>query len=471
MNIPPELLAVLQAVHASGGRPRLVGGCVRDWLLGLEAKDYDVEVGGLNFDALHRTLAPFGATDLVGRSFGVIKLRLGAADYDFSLPRRESKIGAGHRGFRIDPEPNLDDETAAARRDFTVNAISFDPFEGGLIDPLEGEKDLRAGILRHAGASFVDDPLRVLRAVQFAARFSFKLAPETIDLCATMVDEHATLPLERIWGEWDKWAVKSVRPSRGLEVLAQTGWIRHYPELASLRGTPQETQWHPEGDVFVHTQHCLDELTSSDGWKASTPQRRRILAFAVLAHDFGKPQTTQYAEKRGVMRWVSPGHESAGGPLAETFMQRIGSPKDLIEPVRTLVVHHMLHHHEGRPSYTDTQLRRLARRLIPATIEDLCEVMEADARGRPPIAPTSSLRLIAEMRAQAQALALRTQPPQPILLGRHLISRGLKSGPQFKPLLHEAFEAQLDGVFRDEPGALEWLDRRLSPQSEAREEG
>ena len=469
MKIPPELHAVLHAVHDAGGRPRLVGGCVRDWLLGLEAKDYDVEVGGLNLDTLHRLLAPFGATDLVGRSFGVIKLRLGEADYDFSLPRRESKIGAGHRGFRIDPEPNLDDEAAAARRDFTINAISFDPLDGGIIDPLLGEKDLRAGILRHAGPSFVDDPLRVLRAMQFAARFDFKLAPETIALCAEMADQHAELPLERIWGEWDKWAVKSVRPSRGLEVLAQTGWIRHYPEIASMRGTPQEAQWHPEGDVFVHTQHCLNALVASEGWQASQPQRRRVLSFAVLAPDFGKPQTTEYADKRGVMRWVSPGHESAGGPLAETFMQRIGAPKDLHEPVRALVVHHMLHHRENQPNYTDTQMRRLARRLIPATIEDLCEVMSADACGRPPIAPNSSLRLIAEMRTQAQALALRTQPPQPILLGRHLIARGMQAGPSFKPLLHEAFEAQLDGAFRDEPGALQWLDQRLasSPAEEA----
>ena len=218
MQLPDKLRSVLGAVR-SAGRPRLVGGAVRDWLLGLESKDFDVEVAGVSFDQLHAALAPFGPTDVVGRSFGVIKLRLDGAEYDFSLPRRESKTGSGHRGFAVEPDPSLSDAEAAARRDFTLNAIAYDPFADALIDPLGGERDLRARVLRHTGPAFSDDPLRVLRAFQLAARFDFKLAPETAELCRTMVGAYHELPFERVWGEWDKWAVKSAKPSAGLTVL------------------------------------------------------------------------------------------------------------------------------------------------------------------------------------------------------------------------------------------------------------
>ena len=161
------------------------------------------------------------------------------------------------------------------------------------------------------------------------------------------------------------------------------------------------------------------------------------------------------------MRWISNGHESAGGPVSETFLQRIGSPLDLIEPVRALVVHHQLHHQGPQATYSDSQLRRLARQLIPATIDDLCEVMEADARGRPPITPVHSLRLVETLRTRARELQVSGQAPRPILLGRHLLAHNLKPGPQLKPILTAAFEAQLDGEFSDEPGALAWLRQHL----------
>jgi tRNA nucleotidyltransferase (CCA-adding enzyme) len=205
MKLPEDLRAVLDAVRRIG-RPRLVGGCVRDWLLDLEPKDFDVEVAGATFEQLHAALASFGATDVVGRSFGVIKLRLASGETDFSLPRRESKTGAGHRGFAIAPDPTLSDAEAAARRDFTLNAIAYDPVAGSVIDPLGGVADLRAKILRHTGPAFADDPLRVLRAFQLAARFDFSLAPETAALGRSMAGTFTELPTERVWGEWEKWA-------------------------------------------------------------------------------------------------------------------------------------------------------------------------------------------------------------------------------------------------------------------------
>ena len=462
MQLPGDLLAMLEAVRRVG-RPRLVGGGVRDALLGLEAKDYDVEVAGVNFEALHRALAPFGATDVVGRSFGVIKVRSGATgeEYDFSLPRRESKTGTGHRGFAVAPDPTLSDAEAAARRDFTINAIAWDPFTGEFIDPHGGRQDLEKRILRHTGPAFVEDPLRVLRAFQLAARFDLTLAPETAALCRSIADTFRELPVERVWGEWEKWAAKSAKPSRGLTVLEETGWLQHFPEVAVLRGTPQDPTWHPEGDVFTHTQCCLDALAANDEWRASEPARRRMLTLAVLAHDFGKPSTTVWAEKRGAMHWVSPGHEPAGGPIAVRFLRRIGAPLELDGPVGELVAHHLVHHHGGESDYSDSQVRRLARKLAPATIDDLALVMIADARGRPPVDPTPTLGLITQLRASAHALALRSAAPRPIMLGRHLMALGRKPGPDFKPLLDAAFEAQLDGAFYDEAGGLEWLKRRL----------
>jgi tRNA nucleotidyltransferase (CCA-adding enzyme) len=455
--LPGDLRAMLGAVRLAG-RPRLVGGGVRDWLLGLASKDFDVEVGGIDFEGLRRALSVFGPTDVVGRSFGVIKVRgEGGAEYDFSLPRRESKTGAGHRGFAVRPDPGLGDADAAARRDFTVNAIAIDPFTGEVIDPFDGRADLAARVLRHTGPAFTEDPLRVLRAFQLAARLDFTLAPETAALCREIAPTFAELPVERVWGEWDKWAAKSVRPSRGLDVLEQTGWIRHFPEVAALRGTRQEPEWHPEGDVLTHTGHCLDALVTLGGWREAAPERRRLLSFAVLAHDFGKPGTTQHAERRGAMRWVSPGHEAAGGPLSDSFLRRIGAPLDLDAPVRALVVHHLAHHHGQGGDFSDTQVRRLARRLSPATIDDLALVMEADSMGRPPLPATEILALIGRLRSRASALALEASAPRPIIQGRHLVAMGRRPGPDFKPVLDAALEAQLDGAFSDEAGGLAWL--------------
>lgn len=458
MQLPADLRSVLDAVRRVA-RPRLAGGCVRDWLSGMEPKDFDIEVQGATFDELHRVLAPFGATDVVGRSFGVIKLRLGSAVYDFSLPRRESKIGNGHRGFAVTPDPLLSDADAAARRDFTINSLTYDPFTGEVFDPHGGRADLSRRILRHTSAAFVEDPLRVLRAFQFAARFDMTLAPETAALCRSIVHTFHELPVERIWGEWDKWATQSVRPSRGLAVLEETGWIVHFPEIAALRGCPQDPDWHPEGDVFTHTQHCCDALVNLPEWRAASPARRRVLLFAVLAHDFGKPPTTAQSEHHGRLRWRSLGHESAGGPIADNFLRRIGAPQAVGETVRPLVVLHLARYHGDE--LTDSRIRRLARKLHPATIDDLCAVMAADSLGRPPLTGADSLVLIDELRTRAHALSLRAAPPRPIVLGRHLIALGHAPGPWFTEVLAAAFEAQLDGAFADEETALIWLRNYL----------
>jgi len=433
MKLPPPLLAALAALRSAGGRPRLVGGCVRDWLLGLEPKDFDIEVYGLGYEALGRALAPFGPTDLVGRSFGVLKVRLDGAEYDFSLPRRESKTGAGHRGFAVAPDSTLTEAEAAARRDFTINAIAYDPLANRILDFHGGAEDLKKKILRHTGPAFVEDPLRVLRAFQFAARFELTLAPETAALCRSISGTYAELAVERVWGEWDKWATKAVKPSLGIVALKQAGW---------------------------HTNHCLDALVGLASWREGPPQVRRILSLSVLAHDFGKATTTKQAERRGKLRWTSPEHEAAGGPLAESFLHRIGAPLDLIPHVRQLVVNHLLHH-QGAEEYRDTTVRRLARKIEPATLDELIAVMQADHLGRPPLVSAETVRRLEHLRIAARRLVLEHAAPKPIVLGRHLVSLGVPPGPHFKPALDAAFESQLDGAFADETGGLEWMRNYL----------
>lgn len=460
MTLPPPLLAAFSALRAAGGQPRLVGGCVRDWLLGLEPKDFDIEVFHLDYETMGRALAAFGPTDLVGRSFGVLKVRLEGREYDFSQPRRESKIGAGHRGFAITPDSTLTEIEAAARRDFTINAIAYDPFDDRLLDFHHGAEDLKNKILRHTSAAFTEDPLRVLRGFQLAARFELTLAPETAALCRSIADSYVELPVERVWGEWDKWATKAQKPSLGIAVLKQTGWLRHFPEIADLDGVPQEPEWHPEGDVLTHTNHCLDALAGLDAWREGDAQTRRILSFSVLGHDFGKPSTTKQLERRGQLRWTSMEHEAAGGPIAETFLQRIGAPLELITFVRPLVVNHLMHHH-GQSEFRDTTVRRLAKKIAPATINQLIAVMLADHFGRPPLIPRETVARIEHLRTGAQRLELEHAAPKPIVLGRHLIALGYQPGPQFKRTLDAAFESQLDGAFNDETGGIEWMKNYL----------
>ena len=438
IEISASLRPVLDALGKIG-RPRFVGGCVRDALLGRECEDLDIEVAGTSFDALEKTLGLFGATDVVGRSFGTIKLSRDGIDYDFSLPRRESKTGQGHRGFKIAPDPSLDDADAASRRDFTINAK----------------------ILRHTSPSFVEDPLRVLRAMQFASRFELSLAAETVALCRSISPTFHELAKERIWAEWDKWALRSCKPSLGLAVLKETDWLRHFPEIADLINTPQDPVWHPEGDVFVHTQHCLDAVVKDPTWTNLPTDSRRSVMFGVLAHDFGKPSTTLQKKRNGNLRWASPGHAEAGCPLAESWLERIGAPNRFAPIVSALVQHHMAHHGTGDRRPSDSHLRRLARKLVPATVTELVTVTRADANGRPPRTDDEVHELINFVENRAKELALQDQAPKPLILGRHLIDRDLKPGPEFKKILGNAFEAQLDGEFVDHDGSMDWLDSHL----------
>jgi tRNA nucleotidyltransferase (CCA-adding enzyme) len=390
-----------------------------------------------------------------------MKLRLAGAEYDVALPRRETKTGGGHRGFVVEPDAALDERTACARRDFTINAILYDPLRERIVDPFGGADDLRGRVLRHTSAAFSEDPLRVLRGFQFAARFDLTLAPETAALCATIADSFAELPRERVWGEWDKFATRAEYPSHGLAALKASGWLRHFPELSALDGTPQDPEWHPEGDVFIHTGLCCDALLKLPAWSEASHELRRVLMFAVLGHDFGKPATTHRAFKHGAERWISPGHAETGGPLVARFLERLGSPLELRPPVQALVENHHAHLNFPPDGPTATAVRRLARRLAPATIDQLLVVMEADHRGRPPVISENTERRMRQLRDAARQLALEAQAPSPILLGRDLLALGEKPGRHFRGILDAAFEAQLDGAFSTHEDGMRWLRETL----------
>jgi tRNA nucleotidyltransferase (CCA-adding enzyme) len=307
-------------------------------------------------------------------------------------------------------------------------------------------------VLRHTSAAFPEDPLRVLRGMQFAARFQLRAAPETIDLARSIRHAYGELARERVRDEWFKWAEKSAKPSLGLRFLAATEWIEHFPEVSSLRGVPQDPEWHPEGDVFTHTCHCCDALVTVPAWQQADSETRIAWMLAVLAHDFGKAVTTTSAVRHGMPRIVSPGHEAAGGPMAEAFLERIHAPHRIRERVEPLVVNHMA----WFDSMTDRGVRRLSKRLEPENISGLLAVMTADSLGRPPLSrgvPSNVLNLA----AKAEELNVREAAPEPILLGRHLLNRGLKPGPTLGALLSAAYQAQLEGKFEDLDGALEWV--------------
>lgn len=453
-SLPEELLRVLRETPELA-RAYLVGGGVRDWLLGVPHKDYDIEVFGLDYEMLVRALSRWGRVDLVGRSFGVVKLTLSNREaYDFSIPRRDSKTAPGHKGFEISFDATLTPQEAAARRDYTINSMLFDPRRNELLDFFDGQRDLRARILRHTSAAFPEDPLRVLRGMQFAARFELTAAEETIQLARSIKQTYPEIAKERVREEWFKWAEKSAKPSLGLRFLEQTEWIEHFPELQAIRGVAQDPEWHPEGDVFTHTSHCCDELVRLEAWREADPESRIVYMLAVLAHDFGKANTTAQTLKRGRMRIVSPGHEEASGRLAQAFLAGINAPKAIIERVVPLVINHMAHFSK----VTDRAVRRLAKRLEPENIHGLLTVMTADAYGRPPKSRTipATVRSIA---AKAEELAVRTSAPQPVLLGRHLVALGFPPGKQVGEVLKRAYEAQLAGEFHDTQSALHWLAR------------
>jgi tRNA nucleotidyltransferase (CCA-adding enzyme) len=430
---------VALAVRAAGGRALVVGGWVRDRLLGLASKDLDLEVFGIPEDELRALLARFGRVEPVGQSFPVYKLVAAPGDaIDVTLPRRESKRGRGHRGFDVQGDPGMAFAEAARRRDFTINAIGWDPLTGGFEDPYGGRADLARRALRVVDpATFGDDSLRVLRAVQFAARFELALEPETAARCRTIpLDD---LPAERVWGEIEKLLLQAARPSIGFALALDLGIVDAVlPELRPLVGCPQEPEWHPEGDVWVHTLLVIDKARELNG----DLDRPRLLAvmLGAVCHDLGKPPTTAVIDGR--IRSLD--HEQAGVEPAIRLLDRLnvhtidGFP--VREQVLGLVAHHLkpgMLHKAGRVG--DGAFRRLAQKV---DLELLARLARADCLGRTGAFDCSAMDWFLE---RARALGVEHRPPPPLLLGRHVLALGVAPGPRVGEILRQVYERQLDG--------------------------
>ncbi len=438
---------VARLAKESGGRALLVGGCVRDALLGKPAKDFDIEVYGISPDALQGILARSFRLDLVGASFGVVKLH--GHDIDVAIPRRETKLGLGHKAFSMEYDPSLSVAEAAARRDFTVNAIYRDPLTDEIVDPWNGRADLSARILRHVSDHFREDPLRVLRGMQFVARFGLRPAPETIAICREMTPEG--LPSERLFEEWSKLLTKGVEISAGLEFLREVGWVKYYPELAALIGCEQAPEWHPEGDVWNHTLFCLDAFARHRKGEDDD----LIVGLAVLCHDFGKPATTFY-DKR-VKRLRSLGHDDAGVKPTLSFLRRLTNEERILREVPPLVRCHMRPFALWKSHAGESAIRRLAAEVV--RIDRLIKVAAADDEGRPPF--PSGPADIKWLAGGAQRLKVADAPPAPIVRGRDLIALGLKPGVEFGRILKDCYEAQLDGAFSDLEGGVAYARSKV----------
>ena len=436
MNTPHErAVEIATAVRDAGGRALVVGGWVRDRLLGHESPDVDIEVFGMPGDRLRSVLEGFGRVEAVGESFQVFKL----GDIDVSLPRRDSKAGRGHKGFVVVGDPDMSIEEAARRRDFTINAISWDPLTDEYFDPFHGREDLERRYLRMVDArTFPDDSLRVLRAVQFVARFNLELDPETRALCRTIqLDD---LPAERIWGEIEK-LLLAPRPSVGFALAMDLGVVAAlFPELQALAGCPQEPEWHPEGDVWVHTLQVIDRArTRIDD--LPRPQQLAIMLGAV-AHDLGKPATTAFSDGR--IRSID--HEDRGVAPASAWLDRLNVNSidgyDVRRQVLGITAQHLKpgSWFKVRDEVRDGAFRRLAHKV---DLELLARVAKSDCEGRKP--GTFDCTAMDWFLDRARAIGADKGPPKPILLGRHLLDLGLKPGPRVGEILKAVYEVQLDG--------------------------
>lgn len=434
LNEHAKVTRIVRAIGERGGTALLVGGAVRDLLLGLPIKDLDIEVHGLNIDLLEAVLKNFGPVSVVGKSYGV--LRVHGLDIDWSLPR----IDASGRKPVVTIDPHMNFAQAFRRRDLTINAMGIDLITFELIDPFNGQEDLRNKVLRAPDATlFVEDPLRFYRVMQFIARFEMYPDDALNTLCATM--DISAISRERIEVEFEKMFLKSNRPSLGIRWLEHINRLAQVlPEVAALKGVPQDVHWHPEGDVFEHTMQAVDAAAAL---QYNSDKEKIMCVYAALCHDLGKAITTQ--EENGTFRALD--HAQEGVPLAQSLLRRITHNNDLVGAVIKLVQYHLLPVQFVTDGAKPPAYKRLSRKLAPdVTVQMLALVALADKRGRnsnahtPLTVQVAEIDLFLERAAQCHVL---TKPEEPILLGRDVIDV-VSPGPAMGALLKIAYEIQIE---------------------------
>jgi tRNA nucleotidyltransferase (CCA-adding enzyme) len=381
-----------------------------------------------------------------------VKFTHNGEDYDFSFPRVDNKVSRGHRGFDITCNGKMSFEEASIRRDFTINAMGYDIEEQSFIDPFNGRDDMQKKILRHIdGNSFIEDPLRVYRALQFCARFEYGLAEDTIRLCQDMINSNQLdeLPKERIYIEFKKLLLKSQKPSIGFNLMRELGVLRYFPQLQAIIDVPQSPKWHPEGDVWTHTLLALDEMAKL---KTGDEKRDIKLLFSVLCHDFGKATHTQITENRV----SSIGHEIAGVEPTKSFLRRLTNESDLIRGVSKLVKYHMIPTQYFINRAKDRTIRRLSTKI---DIEELIIVARADFLGRRTDESLSGIYMAGDWLLQkSKELGVYNRPPKPLIQGRDLISIGLEPSKEFKNILKRVYNAQINGEVSNYQEAISFIE-------------
>lgn len=426
-----EMAARIAALVArEGGTAYFVGGCVRDKLRRRENKDIDIEVHGVQPRRLEAILDSLGERVSIGESFGIYNLK--GYDLDIAMPRREDSRGGGHRDFDVCVDPFIGTYKAAQRRDFTINALLEEILTGRVIDHFGGLEDLERGVIRHVSeATFAEDPLRVLRAAQFAARFDFTVAEETVELCRRM--DLRALPRERVMGELQKALLKADRPSVFFEALRRMGQLSvWFPELERTIGVAQNHAHHAEGDVWTHTLLVTDAA-------ARYRARARLplgLMLSAVAHDFGKALCTESVN--GALH--AYGHEQLGLPLVEAFMTRLTAEKALIEYVLNLVSLHM----KPNMMAADRSSVKATNRLFDSSAdpEALVCLALADGLGKLPHRQPGPQEdfLMGRLEVYREYMA------RPHVMGRDLIAAGLQPSGRFSEYLEYAHKLRLAGV-------------------------
>ena len=454
MKISKLLQEIVNALNNVNAVPFLVGGAVRDHFLGLPFKDYDIEVFNCPMELLENVLSKFGKVSLVGKSFGVLKLSASGEDFDFSLPRKEVKIGKGHTGFEVVPDPFMLFGEASRRRDFTINAIGYNLITKEFNDPFGGLKDVQSNpvVLRVVDKdTFIEDPLRALRCIQFAARFNAVVDPETKAIVQNLSPFLKEIPKERVLTEIEKLLLKSEKPSIGFRLGKELGIIFEiWGELDMLDKIPQNPEYHPEGDVWEHTMQVIDYAAKL---RTGDYEHDRRLMFSALLHDIGKVYTT--TEHDG--RIVSYEHDTKGGPIARDIMNKtLTNESTLLDDVEALIVNHMAPALFYAQNAKKGAIRRLSLRV---NIPLLLELSQADYNGRGEVKG----RYLAGdwLLENYQNLNLKEKSTlDPILKGRHLLEIGVSPNKEMGEILKEVFELQLDGTITDLESAINYVKQK-----------
>ena len=471
-----KVLEVCEAIQEANGTALLVGGCVRDMVSFNIPKDFDIEVYNLEPDTVEKIVSSVGKVSNVGKAFGIIKISLGnGLDIDVSLPRRESKISSGHKGFEVNADPYMSVKEACQRRDFSMNAMVANPLTGEVFDYFNGVNDIQNKILRVVDAeTFKDDPLRVLRALQFIGRFGLSIESETEALLKQMAPQLKELPKERLGEEWKKLLLKSEKPSLGLSAGMLLGIFNEiHPEFPPLVNTSQDEEWHSEGDAWVHTLMVIDEAAKIIKRQEQKEDNSLTIMLASLCHDLGKPYSTIENEEGKI---VSPGHEKKGEEPTKKFLASIGTDNLTRDKVVKLVTNHLapalLYIEENvRGNNMEGAIRKLAKRIHPATIEELVLIAEADHLGRGESGKTKEENMLPKdnfpagkwLLEKARNLKVENSKPTSLISGKDLMKMGFGGGKHIGELIRIADKLRDDLLYSREI-VLAMIEQTVNPE-------